>query len=156
MVLILNMRALIQRVTEAKVRVDGETVGSIGQGFLILLGVGQDDSLETADSLAARIAKMRLFENPDGDGKSGFDLDIREIHGQALVVSQFTLHADTKKGRRPSFSRAARPEKAEPLYEHFCKALSGLGVPVQKGVFRAMMEVHLINDGPVTINLETT
>ena len=136
--------------------VGGRVVGSIGRGYLILLGVGHEDGPEAASSLAAKTVKLRLFANPKDDARGGFDLDIKEVGGQALVVSQFTLHADTKKGRRPSFSLAARPEQAEPLYESFCRALKELGVPVQKGVFGAMMEVHLINDGPVTINLEVT
>ena len=130
-------------------------MGAINKGFLILVGVGHQDTPAIAQALAAKIAKLRVFPNPRKDGLKGdFDLDLREINGEALVVSQFTLHADTQKGRRPSFSLAARPEVAEPLYEHFCMALSSLGVPVQTGVFGAMMEVHLINDGPVTINLE--
>ncbi len=136
--------------------VEGEKVGSIGRGYLILLGVGREDGPGAVEALAAKTAKLRLFENPEDGSRGGFDLDIREIGGQALVVSQFTLHADTRKGRRPSFSKAARPEAAEPLYESFCRALEGLGIPVQKGVFGAMMEVHLVNDGPVTINLEVT
>lgn len=136
--------------------VEGRIVGSIGQGYLILLGVGHEDDQETARNLAAKMAKLRLFANPKDESRGGFDLDIREIKGQALVVSQFTLHADTRKGRRPGFSLAARPEQAEPLYEFFCQALEESGIPVQKGIFGAMMEVHLINDGPVTINLEVT
>ena len=155
MVLILIMRATLQRVKKASVTVDGRAVGSIGKGFLIFLGVGHQDTPAVAQTLAAKIAGLRVFPNPRKDGLKGdFDLDVREINGEALVVSQFTLHADTRKGRRPSFSQAARPEQAEPLYQHFCAALSNLGIPVQQGVFGAMMEVQLINDGPVTLNIE--
>lgn len=136
--------------------VEGWISGSIAKGYLILLGVGREDSDKTAQALASKIAKLRLMGDPEKESKAGFDLDIREAEGQALVVSQFTLHADTKKGRRPSFSQAARPEQAEVLYEHFCQALADQGVTVRQGVFGAMMKVHLVNDGPVTINLEIT
>ena len=136
MILVLIMRATLQRVKSASVTVNGQTVGAISKGFLILLGVGHQDTPKVAQALAAKIAKLRVFPNPRKDGLKGdFDLDLREVNGEALVVSQFTLHADTQKGRRPSFSLAARPEVAEPLYEHFCMAVSSLGVPVQKGVF---------------------
>ena len=144
------MRALIQRVSKASVEVEGQTVGRIGRGLLILLGVALDDGQDQARALAAKIVRMRIFENEGGH----FDLDLRQAGGQALVVSQFTLYADTRKGRRPSFSRAAPPEKAEPLYQAFCQALREEGVRVEEGLFGAMMEVSLINHGPVTIELE--
>jgi D-tyrosyl-tRNA(Tyr) deacylase len=120
---------------------------------LILLGVAQGDDEAAARRLAAKAAKLRLFESPAK--VSHFDLDIREAGGAALVVSQFTLQADTAKGRRPSFSLAARPEVAEPLYQVFCTALEQEGVPVQRGVFGALMAVHLVNHGPVTIILDS-
>lgn len=145
------MRALIQRVSEASVVVEGETVGAISTGLLILLGVGQDDSLAEAHSLAEKIANMRIFS--DAAGK--FNHSLLEVRGAALVVSQFTLLADTRKGRRPSFVQAARPEHAAPLVDDFCAALRELGVVVATGRFGAMMEVKLVNQGPVTIWLDT-
>lgn len=145
------MRAVLQRVTEAEVRVEGRITGSCGSGYLILLGVAQGDTRAEAETLAAKIVKLRLFENDKGH----FDLDLRETGGGILVVSQFTLHADTRKGRRPSFSKAARPETAEPLYDYFCDHLADMGIPVGRGVFGAMMDVRLVNHGPVTIILDT-
>jgi D-tyrosyl-tRNA(Tyr) deacylase len=147
------MRAVFQRVSQARVEVEGRTVGAIDQGLLILLGVAQGDDEAAARRLAAKAAKLRLFESPTK--ASHFDLDVREVGGAALVVSQFTLHADASKGRRPSFSLAARPEAAEPLYHVFCTALEEEGVPVQKGLFGALMAVHLVNQGPVTIILDS-
>jgi D-tyrosyl-tRNA(Tyr) deacylase len=144
------MRALIQRVSEAAVDVEGQTIARIGPGLLILLGVAQDDDETKASALAAKVVRLRIFENKGGH----FDLDLRQTGGQALVVSQFTLYADTRKGRRPSFSRAARPEKAQPLYQAFCQALREEGVEVKEGLFGALMEVSLVNHGPVTIDLE--
>lgn len=144
------MRAVLQRVSEARVEVEGRTVGRIGPGLLILLGVAEEDGPDQAAALAAKVVRLRIFENQG----SHFDLDLRQTGGQALVVSQFTLYADTRKGRRPSFSRAARPEKAQPLYQAFCRALREEGVQVEEGLFGALMEVHLINHGPVTIDLE--
>jgi len=132
------------------VEVEGRTVGRIGPGLLILLGVAEEDGPDQAAALAAKVVRLRIFENQG----SHFDLDLRQTGGQALVVSQFTLYADTRKGRRPSFSRAARPEKAQPLYQAFCRALREEGVQVEEGLFGALMEVHLINHGPVTIDLE--
>jgi D-tyrosyl-tRNA(Tyr) deacylase len=144
------MRALIQRVISARVSVDGKTVAEIDRGLVILLGIGEGDSQEHADSLAEKIATLRIFE----DHTSKFNLSILDISGAAIVVSQFTLYADTRKGRRPSFSEAARPEIAEPLVAAFGKHLSARGVPTQTGVFAAHMLVEIANDGPVTLWLE--
>jgi D-tyrosyl-tRNA(Tyr) deacylase len=145
------MRAVVQRVTRAEVRVDGSVVGAIGQGLAILLGVGRDDSEAEADRLAARLARLRVF--PDAQGR--FDESLLETGGDALVVSQFTLYGDTARGNRPSFSAAAVPELAEPLYERVCERLAAEGVRrVERGRFGAHMELDLVNDGPVTIVLD--
>ena len=146
------MRAVIQRVSKASVTVEDKIVGHIGQGFLILLGIAQSDSEAEAAFLARKIAGLRVFE--DGDGK--MNLSLSEIGGAVLAVSQFTLYADTRKGRRPSFVDAARPEQAEPLYRRFCELLLAEGVPVEKGIFQATMQVALVNDGPVTILMDTS
>jgi D-tyrosyl-tRNA(Tyr) deacylase len=130
--------------------VAGETVGEIETGIVVLLGIADDDEEVAAERLAERVANLRIFENEEGR----FDRSLLDTGGAALVVSQFTLIADTRKGNRPSFSDAARPEVAEPLYERFCTALRDLGVPVQTGIFGARMEVALVNDGPVTIILD--
>jgi D-tyrosyl-tRNA(Tyr) deacylase len=130
--------------------VDEAVVGSCGPGLLVLLGIATVDTGETADRLAAKVARLRIFEGQDGR----FDRSLLDVGGEALVVSQFTLIADTRKGTRPSFTDAAPPEAAEPLYERFCSALEAPGVPVSRGVFGARMEVSLVNDGPVTIVLE--
>jgi D-aminoacyl-tRNA deacylase len=143
------MKAVVQRVSSARVVVDGEAVGSIGRGLCVLLGVAREDGEEDAERLAGRVARMRIFENDDGR----FDRSLLDIGGEALVVSQFTLIADTDKGNRPSFSDAAPPEQAEPLYEAFCAALRELGLVVATGRFGARMAVELVNDGPVTIVL---
>jgi D-aminoacyl-tRNA deacylase len=144
------MRAVVQRVTSARVVVSGSTAGAIGAGLCVLLGVARDDTTDEADRLAAKVARLRIFENEDGR----FDRSLLDADGAALVVSQFTLIADTAKGNRPSFAAAAPPEQAEPLYEWFCAELRGLGVPVETGVFGARMAVELVNDGPVTVVLE--
>ncbi|HEX6032937.1 MAG TPA: D-aminoacyl-tRNA deacylase [Anaerolineales bacterium] len=144
------MRALLQRVSQASVRVDGQTISSIGKGLLILLGVGHGDGEEQARFLAEKIANLRVFE--DDQGKT--NLSILDVQGAAIVVSQFTLYADTRKGRRPSFIDAAMPDVAEPLVGHFADLLRGHGVPTQTGKFGAHMEVEIHNDGPVTIWLE--
>ena len=144
------MRAVIQRVREASVAVEGEVVGACGPGLAILLGVAVDDDEAAAERLAGKIARLRIFENQDGR----FDLSLLDVRGEALVVSQFTLIADTRKGTRPSFTDAARPERAEPLYERFCEALEAEGVRVARGLFGARMQVALVNDGPVTIVLD--
>jgi D-aminoacyl-tRNA deacylase len=145
------MRAVCQRVSHAEVRVGSCSTGRIGPGLVVLIGVARGDTAEAADRLAAKVAKLRVFA--DDTGK--FDRSVLDIGGAALVVSQFTLIADTRKGNRPSFADAAPPDEAEALYERFCTALSSLGVAVERGVFGAMMEVELVNDGPVTIVLET-
>lgn len=145
------MRAVVQRVREASATVEGRVVGTCGAGLAVLLGIAKGDGEEAARRLAAKIARLRIFENDDGR----FDRSLVDIGGEALVVSQFTLIADTGKGNRPSFSEAASPDEAEPLYEHFCAALEDEGVRVGRGVFGARMAVALVNDGPVTIVLET-
>lgn len=143
------MRIVVQRVTRASVTVDGEVVGAIAQGLLVLLGIATDDTPEDVDRLAGKVAHLRIFEASDGK----FDLSVLDVGGEILVVSQFTLLADTAKGNRPGFSDAARPEVAKPLVERFCAALSGHGISVATGVFGARMSVELVNDGPVTIVL---
>ena len=144
------MKAVVQRVSSARVRVGEETAGEIGSGLCVLLGVARGDDAAAASRLAEKVARLRIFENDEGR----FDRSLLDVGGEALVVSQFTLIADTAKGTRPSFTEAARPEEAEPFYEAFCEALRGLGVHVQTGVFGARMAVDLVNDGPVTIVLE--
>ena len=141
------MRAVVQRVREASVSSQGETVSSIGAGVLVLLGLASDDDEAVAGRLAGKIAALRIFENEAGR----FDRSILDTGGAALVVSQFTLIADTRKGTRPSFTHAAEPTRAERLYDRFCAGLSDAGVAVSRGVFGARMEVALVNDGPVTI-----
>ena len=145
------MRIVIQRVLYAKVTAEGKTIAEIGRGLLILLGIGPVDSQCEADFLAEKCAFLRIFE--DGDGKT--NLSIQDIQGEALVVSQFTLYADARKGRRPSFADAALPEIAEPLVRYFVQRLIGLGVPTRTGSFGAQMQVELTNDGPFTILLES-
>jgi D-tyrosyl-tRNA(Tyr) deacylase len=147
------LKAVVQRVREARVRVDDRTVTEIGPGLCVLVGVAEGDGEEAARRLAGKVARLRIFENEEGK----FDLSLLDTGGAALVVSQFTLIADSRRqrGTRPDFSKAARPEQAEPLYELFCQELRSLGVRVETGVFRARMEVELVNDGPVTIVLDT-
>ena len=144
------MRVVVQRVARAAVHVDGAAVGAIGPGLLVLLGVARGDGPGQAEKLAAKVAKLRIFE--DGEGR--FDRSVLDAGGAVLAVSQFTLHADTAKGNRPSFSAAAPGPEAEPLYEAFCTALAAEGVKVERGVFGARMAVELVNDGPVTIILD--
>ena len=144
------MRTLIQRVKSGKVTVDNRTVAEIGPGLVILLGIGQKDNEEQARILTEKIATLRVFE--DNEGK--FNMSILDKEGAAIVVSQFTLYADTRKGRRPSFTDAAAPELAEPLVEKFAELLRLQGIPTQTGVFGAHMLVEIENDGPVTIWLE--
>ncbi|RMG04645.1 MAG: D-tyrosyl-tRNA(Tyr) deacylase [Planctomycetota bacterium] len=145
------MIACIQRVTRASVTVDGNVVGNIDKGVVVLLGVAAEDTEDDARLIAEKLAALRIFE--DADNK--MNLSIRDVGGSALVVSQFTLLADCRKGRRPSFTAAAPPESAQALYEVFCERLKEQGVPVATGVFRAHMEVALVNDGPVTILLDS-
>ena len=145
------MRAVVQRVSRASVTVDGETIGRIGPGLCVLLGVGTGDSEKDAGRLAGRVARLRIFENDAGR----FDRSLVDVRGDVLVVSQFTLLADTAKGNRPSFSGAAPPEEAEPLYEAFCRELEAAGIAVERGRFGARMVVRIENDGPVTIVLAT-
>ena len=144
------MRALLQRVSKASVSVEGQTISTIGRGLLILLGIGHGDGEEQAKFLAEKIANLRIFE--DDQGKT--NLSILDVKGEAIVVSQFTLYADTRKGRRPSFIDAALPYVAEPLVNRFVDFLGGHGVPTQTGKFGAHMGVEIHNDGPVTIWLE--
>jgi D-tyrosyl-tRNA(Tyr) deacylase len=145
------VRAVVQRVSEANVSVGGVVRASCGAGVVVLLGVAADDGEAEADRLARQIARLRVFDDPSGR----FDRSLLDVGGEALVVSQFTLLGDTRKGMRPSFTEAARPEAAEPLYERFAQALRELGVPVQTGVFGQRMQVELVNDGPVTIILDS-
>jgi D-tyrosyl-tRNA(Tyr) deacylase len=140
----------VQRVAEARVRVGEETVGEIGPGLCVLLGVARGDEEIDAERLAGRVARLRIFENEEGR----FDRSLLDIGGAALVVSQFTLIADTAKGNRPSFTEAASPAEAKRLYQAFCSALREPGVPIETGVFGARMRVELVNDGPVTIILD--
>jgi D-tyrosyl-tRNA(Tyr) deacylase len=144
------MRVLLQRVRKASVTVEGELVGAIDQGFVALVGVGHADGEEQAAWLAKKVAGLRVFEDEDGK----FNRSLLDVSGAALVVSQFTLYADSRKGRRPSFTDAAPPEVAEPLVARFADLLRAQGVPVEMGIFGAMMLVEIHNDGPVTIWLE--
>jgi D-tyrosyl-tRNA(Tyr) deacylase len=145
------MRLVVQRVLQAAVRVDGTTVGAIQQGLFVLLGVQDSDTLHDVEYLASKLVHLRIFE--DAQGKMNYD--VQDVKGAVLVVSQFTLYADCRKGRRPSFTRAARPPLAQELYEAFLTAVARYGVPVAHGVFGARMAVSLVNDGPVTLLLES-
>jgi len=146
------VRAVVQRVASARVVVAGDTVGAIGPGLCVLLGVAASDASREADRLAGKVARLRIFENEAGK----FDRSVLDTGGEALVVSQFTLIADSRrqKGTRPDFSQAAPRDQASPLYEAFCQALLTQGVPVQTGIFGARMQLELVNDGPVTIVLD--
>lgn len=145
------MRVLVQRTTNASVRVAGEVVGSIGNGFVILLGITTTDTVELARKLAQKVAKLRIFE--DAEGK--MNLALSAVEGECLVISQFTLYGNAKSGNRPSFITAARPEQAEPIYEAFVAELERIGIPTATGVFGAMMDVELVNSGPTTIWLDS-
>ncbi len=145
------MRTVIQRVSSASVSIDGRTVGAVGTGFLILLGVTHGDGEREADYLAAKCAALRVFR----DSEDKMNLSLKDVGGGALVVSQFTLYGDCRKGNRPAFVAAARPETAVPLYQRFIQKLREAGVPVETGEFGADMEVSLCNDGPVTILMDT-
>jgi len=144
------MKVLLQRVSRASVRVDTETVASIGTGLLVLLGVERDDRPEEADEMADKTAELRIF--PDDEGR--MNRSVEQARGAVLVVSQFTLAASTRKGRRPSFHLAAPPEQAESLYRRYVRRLADRGLQVAEGIFQAMMEVELVNDGPVTVLLD--
>ncbi len=145
------MRAIIQRVKRGRVTVNDHEVGSINKGLVILLGVGKEDDLSHTRYLVEKIANLRIFEDEAGK----MNLSLIDIKGEALVVSQFTIYGDCRKGRRPGFSEAASPDKAQELYEVFCKLFRGKGVKVEQGQFQAMMVVEIINDGPVTFMLDS-
>lgn len=144
------MKLLVQRVKNAKVVVDKETVGEIGKGFLVLCGITHSDTEKEADYLANKLCNLRVFE----DENEKMNLSIKDIEGELLIVSQFTLYADCASGNRPSFTNAAKPEQANPLYEYFMQKCKKQNINVQKGIFGAHMEISLLNDGPVTIMLE--
>ncbi|MXX47555.1 MAG: D-tyrosyl-tRNA(Tyr) deacylase [Chloroflexi bacterium] len=145
------MKVVLQRVSRASVSVDGTVVGAIDHGLLILVGVADGDSPSQVEALARKVAGLRIFADSEGR----FNESLLDVGGAALVISQFTLHADVRKGRRPSFTSAARPELAEPLVEHFAESLRGQEVPVQTGEFGAMMSVELINNGPFTVVIDS-
>jgi D-tyrosyl-tRNA(Tyr) deacylase len=145
------MRAVVQRVSSARVEVEGEVTGSIGRGLLVLLGVGQGDTEKQAQWLAEKTAGLRIFENDAGK----MNLSVQDVGGSVLVVSQFTLYGDCRKGRRPSFTEAAPPDLADQLYQVFVNHLRALDIPVETGVFQAKMLVHLVNEGPATIWVDT-
>ncbi len=148
---VLHMRAVVQRVSEASVTVEGAVVGAISTGFLVLLGVGKEDTPADADYLAEKIAHLRIFE----DAGEKMNLSLLDVHGSALVISQFTLYGDARRGRRPGFSDAAPPAAANELYAYFCERLAGYGIPVARGVFQAKMSVALVNEGPVTLLIDS-
>ncbi|MCL6507004.1 MAG: D-tyrosyl-tRNA(Tyr) deacylase [Bryobacteraceae bacterium] len=145
------MRAVLQRVSEARVEVAGEVTGAIGSGLVVFVGISREDTRTDAEYLAEKITGLRVF--PDETGK--MNRDVKEAGGSILIVSQFTLYADARKGRRPGFDRAAPPDSARPLYDYFVEAVRRRGVPVATGIFQAVMSVRLINDGPVTILLDS-
>ena len=146
------MRAVVQRVKSASVHVDGQLVSEITSGLLIFLGISETDQQSDVDYLATKIANLRIFR----DDELRMNQSLLDVDGQALVVSQFTLYGDCRKGRRPSFTAAAKPEKADALYQAFMDQLSQMGIPVRAGIFQAMMEVELVNDGPVTLLLDSS
>jgi len=146
------LRALVQRVKRGQVTVNDSQVGSINKGAVVFLGVGKEDDIDDAQYLADKITNLRIFQDEEGK----MNLSLKDIEGEALVVSQFTLYGDCRKGRRPSFYDAAPPEKAEELYQKFCKLMEEKGIKVEKGEFQAMMVVEIINDGPVTFILDSS
>ncbi len=150
--IVCNMRVILQRVLRASVSVNHIEVAAIGRGVLLLVGITHEDTPQRAEWMAKKIAALRIF--PSDDGRSGFDKSLREVSGEVLVVSQFTLYGEARKGRRPDFVAAARPEQAAPLIKQFAALLRQHGLAVQEGVFGAEMQVSLINDGPVTLVLE--
>jgi D-tyrosyl-tRNA(Tyr) deacylase len=145
------MKAVIQRVSEASVKVEGKIVGEIGPGLVILLGIAGDDGEADADYLAEKIVNLRIFN----DAEEKMNLNLLDVQGEILAISQFTLYANTRRGRRPSFIDAAMPEKAEPLYEYCMKKIEEYGIKVSRGIFGAIMKVKIFNEGPVTIILES-
>jgi len=145
------MRALLQRVSRARCTVEGRITGAIDGGLVVLLGVAADDTEADADWLAAKVVGLRVF----ADGERLMNRDLRETGGGILAIPQFTLYGDVRRGRRPDFAAAARPGKAEPLFDRFCAAVAAAGVPLARGVFGAMMEIELVNDGPVTLMVES-
>lgn len=145
------MRAVVQRVDRGCVRVDGEIVGEIGRGYVVLLGVSRDDTVTEADYVAEKVAGLRVFEDEAGK----MNRSVAEVGGAVLAISQFTLYGDVRRGRRPGFDRAGRPEQAEPLYERFVQKLREFGLPVQTGRFQTHMAVELVNNGPVTILIDS-
>ena len=145
------MRAVLQRVSRARVTVDGKVTGEVGPGLMILLGVGKQDSSAIAGAFAEKVANLRIFEDP----QQKMNLSLLDVKGSALVVSQFTLYGDARGQRRPSFISAAPPDLAKQLYEEFCEALRRIGITVATGIFQAMMSVELVNEGPVTILLDS-
>jgi len=145
------MRAVVQRVKRAEVRVEGGVVGAVGKGMVVLLGIGKEDALSDAQALADKILNLRIFDDPEGR----MNLSLLETNGELLCVSQFTLYGDCRKGRRPSYDQAARPEAACTLYEAFVASARSAGATVRTGQFQAMMEVELVNDGPVTLLLDS-
>jgi len=145
------VRAVVQRVTGARVLVDGKVAGSIGKGLCVFLGVAPEDGAEEVEWMAGKIANLRVFEDPDGK----MNLSLLDEKGAMLVVSQFTLYGDCRKGRRPSFASACEPEKAKSIYEDFIRSVSSRGISVESGVFQAYMQVELCNDGPVTLIIDT-
>ena len=144
------MKLVVQRVKKANVVVNNETIGEIGQGYMVLIGVGPQDTKQTADFLVQKLIKLRIFE----DENQKMNLSIKDINGELLIVSQFTLYADTNSGNRPSFANAAKPDKANELYEYFMQKCRKENIVVEHGIFGADMKVELLNDGPVTILLE--
>ncbi len=145
------MKAVIQRVSQASVEVDGKVIGKIGTGLVVLLGIAEDDEKADADYLVDKIINMRIF----GDAEGKMNLSLKDVGGEMLAISQFTLYASTRKGRRPSFTHAAPPETAIPLYEYFLQQIETNGISLARGIFGAMMLVKIFNDGPVTIILES-
>lgn len=145
------MKAVVQRVRESHVEVDGKTVGKIGRGILVLLGVEEEDTEKDVDYMAEKIANLRIFM----DDQEKMNLSVKDVEGSALVISQFTLLGDCRKGRRPSYVHAAKPEIAQKLYADFIRKMAEQGVPVQEGIFQAMMDVHLVNEGPVTLMIDS-
>ena len=145
------MRAVVQRVKRAEVRVKGKVIARIGPGLVALVGIAKEESRETGEALAEKIVRLRIFDDPEGQ----MNIDVREADGAVLAVSEFTLYGDCRKGRRPSYAEAAAPDDALPLYHAFVESLKAQGVKVETGEFRAMMEVDLVNDGPVTLLLDS-